>query len=182
MIEDFFKTLDTIIESSKILKKKLSNIKDEVIKPESFYKGENFERFVEDVLFPQEQYILVRRTDTFERNVKRFSESTNDPDFVFRCAHTKQEFAVEAKYRTSLKNGQLSWAKMYQMDRYKHIDQTKMPVFIVVGLQGQSTKPDKIYLFPVRRIKYINLNMDIAENYIIKTRSVDNSALWRLLK
>lgn len=110
-MKDFFEALDAIIESTKILKTRLINIKQEIVKPESFYKGENFENFVEDVLFPQERYILVRRTDTFERNAKRFSESTNDPDFVFRCVHTQQEFSVEVKYRTRLKNGQLAWAK-----------------------------------------------------------------------
>lgn len=181
-MKDFFAALDTIIESSKILKTRLVNIKDEIVKPESFYKGENFENFVEDVLFPQDRFILVRRTDTYERNAKRFSESTNDPDFVFRCVQTQREFSVEAKYRTELKNGQLAWAKMYQLERYKLIDETRMPVFIAVGLGGKSTKPAKLFLFPIKQVKYINLNMDIAEKYMIAPQALEYAKIWGMIK
>lgn len=181
MITTFYKRIDKVLEKTRIIKKRFVNIKDEFVKPDSFYKGENFENYVEEFLFPEDKYTLIRRTDTFERNRKRFSESTNDPDLLFRCMQTQREFAVEAKYRTSLRNGQLSWCKMYQMERYKEIDRIRYPVFVAVGLQGTSIKPEEIFLFPVRKVKYINLNMDIALRYKLKTAYVKNDGLWSLL-
>lgn len=159
---------DELLEISKIFGEKIVNIKDEIIKPSSFYKGEAFEEYVENNLFPEELYTLVRRTDTYERNLKRFSESTFDPDFTFRCKKTNLEFAVEAKYRTRLnKDGRLSWTKKYQMDRYIQFGLNCFPVFIVVGLKGVSDKPKEIYLFPLslRENRYINLNMETAVKY-----------------
>lgn len=163
----FTQKLDELIELSKILGEKIVNIKDEVVKPSSFSKGENFEDYVESKLFPEEYYILVRRTDNYERNLKRFSESTLDPDFVFRCKKTKKEFAVEAKYRTNLdKSGGLSWAKKYQISRYIQFDIKFMPVFIAIGLKGVSSKPEKIYLFPVYKETQSNsLDMKTANKY-----------------
>ncbi len=170
--------LNEFIEISKIFGEKLVNIKDEIVKPSSFYKGENFEQYVEDLLFPERFYTLVRRTDNYERNLKRFSESTFDPDFTFRCRKTNFEFSVEAKYRTSLdRDNRLSWSKLYQMERYKQYDQNIHPVFIVVGLKGVSEKPKEIYLFPIkhRKNQYVNLNMEVAEKY--KLESINTPVL-----
>jgi hypothetical protein len=164
----FSQKFDELVELSKILGEKLVNIKDEIVKPSSFYKGENFENYVENILFPDEYYVLVRRTDTYERNLTRFSESTFDPDFVFRCKKTNFQFAVEAKYRTGLnKDSRLSWSKKYQMDRYIKFNSEFMPVFIAAGLKGVSEKPESIYLFPLcfRENRYINLDMKTANKY-----------------
>jgi hypothetical protein len=186
MLQVITRNFDKLYESSKIFATKVSNIKQEIIKPKTFYQGEQFETFVEENLFPDLHYTLVRRTDTFERNYKRFSESTNDPDFLFRCKKTNQEFAIEAKYRTNLnKDGNLSWSKSEkQKNRYKVFDSEKKPDFIVVGLGGISTKPDKIYLFPIKKVNYIHLYMSIANKYELHTNQhngVECDYLWDLL-
>lgn len=186
MLHLFIRKIDKALENSRFLTEKVSNIKKEIIKPKSFFQGEQFEQFVEDFLFPEDEYVLVKRTDNFERNYKRFSESTNDPDFLFRCKKTNQEFAIEAKFRTNLnKKGELSWCREYQLKRYKVIDEHNIPVFIVVGLGGTSNKPERLFLFPVKHVKYIKLYMENAQNYEIKankTVSISSEYLWELLR
>lgn len=185
MREDLIKSLVDLIESSKILKKRLSNIKKELLKPNRFYQKEFFDNFVEDVLFPNSNYTLIRRTTTYGKNRKRFSESTMDPDFLFRCNSTQKEFFVEAKYRVSLKKEKIPWAKLNRKGRYKVIDldpKRNIPVFIVLGLQGLSAKPKKTFLFPVRKVNYIHLNMDIAAKYELENSSVCNNQLWELIR
>ncbi|WP_052732608.1 hypothetical protein [Hymenobacter terrenus] len=182
MFYSISKQVASVLEKSRIVKTRLVNIKKELTKPDSFYKGENFENYVEDVLFPPDRYTLIRRTDTYERNRKRYSEASQDPDLLFRCKQTQNKFAVEAKYRTSLINGQLRWAKGYQLDRYKKFEkENDVPVFIAVGLQGLSTRPDAVFLFPVRKINYFHLNFDIALQYKLSTSSVESTHLWKLI-
>ena len=68
--------------------------------PDSFKKGDLFEKFVENELFQATDYTLVHRTNTYDQNETRYAEETLRPDFKFRCKKTKQEFYVEAKYRS----------------------------------------------------------------------------------
>ncbi len=111
MFNGFRYSIDSALESYRILGKRLSNVKSELLKSESFYQGENFEVFVENQLFPEEKYLLIRRTDTHERNKRRYAESSGEPDFVFKCLKTGKQFAVEAKYRSRLMHdGRLHWA------------------------------------------------------------------------
>ena len=70
----------------------------------SFKKGEDFEKFVEENIFPKKEYALIHRTNNFEQNKDRYAEDTLFPDFKFRCNKTNQEFYVEAKYRSKFNN------------------------------------------------------------------------------
>jgi hypothetical protein len=183
MLQFFIRRFDKVVETTKIFSARLEKVSEGITKPRSFIQGEQFEEFVEEKLFPHCRYILIKRTDNYERNRKRFSESTNDPDFLFRCRKTNQEFCVEAKYRSHLTSGQLDWAKKYQLDRYRKIDIDNVPVFAIVGLGGTSHKPDRLFLFPVRKIKYIKIDMDIAEQFELPVRhhtGVESLYLWQM--
>lgn len=182
MLSEIIKIAQQIAESGKIIGQKLSNIGTELTKPYSFHQGEIFEQFVEDNLFPDDSYELIRRTDTYERNQKRFAKSSEEPDRIFKCKITGQVFGVECKYRSRLTiERQLHWAKKYQMDRYKEIDLQDYPVFIAIGFGGTSSKPKELFFFPVRKEKYIKINEDRLANIIVPPEKIDTSFLQKIL-
>jgi hypothetical protein len=187
MLQSFIRTINKVSETTRIVRSRVANASAELGKPKSFFQGEQFEEYVENNLFPDSKYVLVKRTDNYERNRKRFSESSTDPDLLFRCRDTNQEFAVEAKYRSKPnRDGNLAWCKEKQLKRYSEIDRNNIPVFIAVGLGGVSHKPDRLFLFPVRFVKYINLNMSIAKKHEIHQKQMGNfitpDYLWQILR
>jgi hypothetical protein len=59
-------------------------IKNEFNAPESFRKGEAFEDYVRQVIFPASDYKLVHRTHSYHSNRNEFVESSLLTDFLFR--------------------------------------------------------------------------------------------------
>ena len=66
---------------------------------ESFKKGEQFEKYVEEVIFPDAHYEVIYKTSDSEQNRRRFVKKSLEPDFQFKCRVTGKEFCVEAKWR-----------------------------------------------------------------------------------
>jgi hypothetical protein len=125
----------------------------------SFKKGEKFENYVNTVLFPESDYVLVHRTNNYDQNKDRFAENTLMPDFKFRCKRTHSEFYVEAKYRSSFNQQEkLEVMNLAQKDRFLRIQETEsIPVFIVVGYKGQPENPTNISFFPLNELLYLGL-------------------------
>jgi flavodoxin len=161
----------------------------------SYYKGELFENYVEEKLFPAEMYDLIRRTDTYERNKKRFAKSTLEPDRIFETKiddklddqltinNKPLVFGVECKYRSKLNNkGRLEWAKnIEQLNTYKMFDKS-YPVFIIIGFGGTSDNPDKLYFFRVTNEKYIHIDINRLEKYFIRKEAITYKLLKEHLK
>ena len=99
-------------------------------------KGQRFEDHVEN-LFSQQYFKIIEKTHSFKTNAGRYVESSKNPDFIFEYIPTKEQFAVECKFRTRLnQQNQLEWSYPAQLKRYQEFaDQRKMPVYIVVGLE-----------------------------------------------
>ncbi len=82
-------------------------------------KGERFENFVIDK-FSNNYFDIIERTHSWNTNKKRFVESSLNPDFTLRYRPTKEEFAIECKYRSGLTlDGMLEYCKPEQFTRYK---------------------------------------------------------------
>jgi hypothetical protein len=96
-------------------------------------KGKWFENYVEN-LFSKKYFRLVEKTHSYKTDAGRFVESNKNPDFIFEYIPTRDQFAVECKYRTSLNNkGQLEWSYPAQIKRYQDFQrERKIPVFIVI--------------------------------------------------
>jgi hypothetical protein len=114
---------------------------------------------LEEVGFQFEKFVLRRfRDDYFTllewRSAKqldgRFPKSCQLPDleFYFQTDYDSFHFAVECKWRANFQFGSVCWAKDSQLLRYKEYqDETKIPVFIVLGVGGESNKPNVVYCF-----------------------------------
>jgi hypothetical protein len=67
-----------------VLERALKAAWAEVKKPEAYVKGDEFEDYVRQCLFPRERYDLLHRTHDYRANESDFVEGSKDPDFRFR--------------------------------------------------------------------------------------------------
>ena len=113
---------------------KIANvISDEIHTPESFKKGELFENYIEQYLFPVQYYDLLEKTHNYSSNSRHYVESSLKPDFKYRDRYTAREFYIEAKFRTDLYQDKFVWCNDQQLARYQHIN-LQTPVFLLLGI------------------------------------------------
>jgi hypothetical protein len=138
-------------------------------KLEAFKKGEEFENYVENNLFPEKYFILLSKTHNYETNNKRYVEDSLKPDLKFKDKKTGKIFYVECKYRSKLYDDKFHWAKNDgQFNRYKDIESNEnTETFIAMGLGGTPDNPDEIYLMPLKEIKYPALYPSVLRNWEI---------------
>lgn len=128
----------------------------ELFQPTSFLKGDDFEACLRKRVFTKDLYDLVMKTHDFHENKKDYVESSLHPDYLFREKDSNNEFWVEAKYREKLFKGKIEWCSNYQLKRYKKLSMD-LDVVIAIGFSGRPSNPDKIYLIPLREIRYTGL-------------------------
>jgi len=154
---------------------------NEVKKPKSFVMGEEFEQFLQDEIFPDDQYYMEHRSHDYNANKGDYVFETLDPDFVFVSVKGEKMFFVEAKFRSKFYKGAVEWCKPHQLKRYKEANQD-LPVFIALGVGGIPTSPDHLYIFPVKHIKYNKLFQSVLKEYELDpSRSVGVKTLWEWL-
>jgi len=138
---------------------------DEAIKPESFDKGDDFEKYVNNKMFPVSDWKLIKKTQGYSSNKERFEDKSKEPDFQFQHIKSKKFVNVECKFRSSPFKGKIEWCKYYQLKRYKEIDNKYHNVYIVLGMGGFAKNPNKIYMFPVSEVKYSALYSNVVQKY-----------------
>ena len=133
--------------------------------PETFRKGELFESYVRNYLFPKGKYHLIDKTHSYLENKGDFIEKTNEPDFTFKTPSGKV-FYVETKYRSRYFDGAIRWCKFYQLLRYRDIDQ-HTPIYIVIGTGPQPNDPTQLFFIPLKDIKYVKLFPSFLRQYTV---------------
>ena len=138
-------------------------------------KGKWFENYVEN-LFSKKYYRLVEKTHSYKTDGGRFVESNKNPDFIFEYLPTREQFAVECKYRTSLNNkGQLEWSYPAQIKRYQDFSrERKIPVFIVIGLSDE--KGDYMFNIPLSEAKFPALYESVFSKF---ERDGEKQFFWK---
>jgi hypothetical protein len=140
--------------------------------------GKRFEDYVEN-LFPLQYFKLIEKTHSFDTNKERYVESSLNPDFIFEYIPTKEKFAVECKYRSSLnQEGQLEWSYPEELNRYNEFQyRRKIPVFIVIGYVKTTKKWNKsarryyheiqkfMFNIPLKEAKYPALYKSVFSKY-----------------
>ena len=149
--------------------------------PESFKKGEKFEAFARDEIFPQAKYKLLKQTHNYSQNSKDYVEESLEPDFLFECKETGMKFYVEAKFRSETHDGKVQFSYKAQFERYKEIGKTAA-VFVIIGMGENPLKPEHICLIPLKDIGSIFLTEAFLEKYTIaNNRAVAISKIEALL-
>lgn len=158
-------------------------VTNELSKPTSFVKGEAFENYVREYVFPKEYYKLLHRTHNFESNHDDYIESSLLPDFEFQCIQTGEKFYVEAKFREGVYNNQdkIEWCKPYQLNRYQKINQ-QQKVFIILGLGDKPRKPFELIIFPLSAGNFCGLYDSFLTKYNFPylEKPIFPTYLWRL--
>lgn len=120
-------------------------------------KGDEFERYVVD-LFDEKYFTIVEWTTDNMRKHSRYVEADTRPDLLMRYNPTGEEFYVECKYRSKLYENMFMWSTHEQMNRYfRFAYEKKLPFFVIMGLGGAPSKPEKMYCVPLQEIKYPQL-------------------------
>lgn len=164
--------------------KGLKALADEVSKPESFARGEEFEEYVRKFVFPKGKYELIHVTHAYEKNRNDYVKSSLHPDFKFRCIETDREFFVEVKFRkgTYYKN-KIEWCKQYQLKRYKEIDKNEAKVFLCLGLGDDPSLPDEVFIIPLSKLDFTSLFDSFLDKYsFYLEKPVFPKYLWNLDK
>jgi hypothetical protein len=147
-------------------------------KPKSFTVGEKFEHYARQYLFSKSYYELLQKTHGYKTRNKNYVPSA-DPDFKFRDRRNGKIFFVEAKYRSSFFNGQVSWCTENQLRRYQQRNR-ECPVFILLGIGGSPDRPAFVSLIPLSQANFTALFRSHAEKYAIHPKKiVSPKILWK---
>lgn len=161
-----------------IIGKGIQAMIDEATTPESFKAGQKFEEYVREMLFIDRYFELVERTHNYSTNSKDYVQSSKKPDFKFRDKWTRQEFYVEAKFRTGLYNGKIQWCNESQLRRYQYYNR-ELPVFLMLGMGEKPALPEFIALIPISNARYTGLFPNYAVQFEIKLDiPVKSQVLW----
>ncbi len=149
------------------------------MQPESFKKGDLFEKFVEDELFKASDYVLVSRTNSYDQNKNRYAEDTLRPDFKFRCKKTGQEFYVEAKYRSRFNaDNKIDVISYTQIERFKGLQKDEsIPIYIAIGYGGTPDNPDSVSLIPLNELSYLELYPSFLKQFNVEKDPIDYRTL-----
>ena len=155
-------------------------VANEITKPESFVKGDEFENYVREIVFPSDKYDLIHKTHSYQDNKNDYIESTLYPDFLLRCKKTGKEFYVEAKFRSGFFKDKVEWSNQKQLKRYREINKKK-PVFLCLGLEGTPKYPEYVFIIPISKLKYTGLYESFLNDYdFYVDKPVFPSYLWKL--
>lgn len=160
-----------------LLSRCVKAIREEIATPEGFVKGNEFEEYVREHLFPKDKYILLHRTHDYKSNKGDYIEETKEPDFMFRAIKSRREFYVEAKYRSNYFKGAIEWCKPYQLRRYKELNHNT-PLYVVIGVGERPSAPEHVFLMSVGNIKYATLFRSYLTAYEVQSgRPIEENLL-----
>jgi hypothetical protein len=121
--------------------------------PEEVLKGREFEDYVLELFNVHENgdFILKEwQGDKMQGEV--CPENNRYPDFVFACEGGT--FAVECKWREHIdKNKEKDLFSTNKLAIYQQFaDERRIPVFLVLGIGGESCQPEVLYLIPLNEL------------------------------
>ena len=125
---------------------------------ESFKKGEQFEKYVEEIIFSDAHYEVIYKTSDSKQNRRRFVKKSLEPDFQFRCRITGKEFYVEAKWRAKPYKDLYQVLSEKQFESFPAVHSTKRPIYIAFGYGGQASNPDYVSLIPLDQVRSSKLS------------------------
>lgn len=126
--------------------REINDSSNEVIKK----KGNDFEGFIFERF--DRQYFTIRYWNGDFSHKGYYPESNTYPDLEieFKYEDFKRTFAVECKYRAKLYNDNFE-IESHKLDNYRKYSREKqIDVYIALGLSGEASNPDELYLIPLR--------------------------------
>lgn len=138
--------------------------------PEDVLKGREFEDFVLELFDMNEAnaYSLLEwRSDKSTREISPVSNTY--PDFVleYRGGRKKVKFSVECKWRSFISQRMTKpIITPEQLARYKEYSvEKKQDVFIILGVGGEPSMPDDLYIIPINSFAQIQSKPSLLGMY-----------------
>ena len=126
-------------------------------------KGKAFEDFIVR-LFDENTALKRRTSDRFVDG--RLDEGSMEPDLLaeLRLGSGSYPFAVECKWRSSAKDGEIQWSYEAQRERYeKYAKEHGLDVFVAIGVGGEPSSPKKLFVVPLYALKDVRCHIaDLA--------------------
>lgn len=147
-----------------------------ITQPEELLKGREFEDFVLSLFNIQEGGEIVLQEWQGDKSFGMIQpENNSNPDLVFR--YRQNEFAVECKWREKLSR---DWSKdvfpTRKIENYKHFSEIRhIPVTIVLGVGGEPSNPELLYIIPLDRIISVISGVQSIVDYLHPLLSFDVS-------
>lgn len=133
--------------------------------------GDNFEKYVVQKF--NKRYFSLKEWTGDKYVNGHYAESTLHPDllFEFNLKETSKRFAVECKWKRKLYKNGIELASEDQLVRYKKYEIDKIsPVFMVIGLGGDASNPEHLFVIPLKEINTTFLPIEALQKY---TKSKD---------
>jgi hypothetical protein len=150
--------------------------------PTIFEKGDDFEQYIRYTLLPADAYDLLYKTNDLTESMEDYVTYTKQPDYKFRSKARGIEFFIESKFRARFQDQVLEWCKLFQSKRYQEIDRAA-PVVVMAGLGGRPSAPERVFMMPMKHLKFVRLYPGFLQKYEIRPdRSVSEEYLSRILE
>lgn len=119
-------------------------------------KGQQFEDYIISRFAPADYSLIEKVNDYTSRH--HATERSKYADLVFRKEATKEDFAVECKYRsdwiTSKGKPALTWVEQRKIDDYNQFSNDRnIDVIIVFGVGGTPDNPGEVFALPLRMLQ-----------------------------
>lgn len=119
-------------------------------------KGQQFEDYIIS-RFATVDYSLIEKVNDYTSR-HHATERSKYADLVFRKEATKEQFAVECKYRSgwiqSKGKPALTWVEQRKIDDYNQFSSERdIDVIIVFGVGGTPSKPEEVFALPLRMLQ-----------------------------
>ena len=151
-----------------------------ITQPEDVLKGREFEDYVLGLFNVEKDGPLILQEwqgDKILGSIK--PENNSNPDFVFR--YIDKEFAVECKWREKLS---MDMSKDLfppkKMEDYKAFSETRrMPVTIVLGVGGEPSNPERLYIIPLECVDAVISKAMSLVSFLYTSKSFDVTCFVR---
>jgi len=126
-------------------------------KIEYYEHGRLFEQYI-IALFSQKSFKLKkwRQSKFISRDTFISDISYPDLELIF-MGKRNYKFAVECKWRKNFYKGKINWATTEQISIYQQFqNKYSMPVFVAIGIGGDPSNPDKLFVTPLCNISTLS--------------------------
>lgn len=133
-------------------------------------KGDSFENYIVSLFNNEGHFKIVEwRGDKIADN-GLYAQTNHLPDLVMSYkdqSGRQHEFAIECKWRKEFFNGQIEWAKTYQIKNYVEFKQKRrIPVFVAIGVGGSPASPEQLFVSEISNVsQYPTLYESFIKTY-----------------
>lgn len=138
-----------------------------ITQPENLLKGREFEDYILGMFNIQKDSELVLEEWQSDKSLGEIHpENNSNPDFVFRYGE-KEKFAIECKWRERLSfKANTSTFPTKQIEKYLDFSAVRqIPVTIVLGIGGEPSAPNVLYIIPLEELQSIICHPNSIEDF-----------------